>query len=120
MDEKPVKTAVSYEWGDLEVEHPAELASRRRIVGGRMMVSRFVLEPGFHMDPHTHHNEQISIVLEGRLRFAIGEGDGHREEELVGGQVLSIPPCRAARCHRAGAHHRARSLQPAQREDRDR
>jgi quercetin dioxygenase-like cupin family protein len=92
MDEKHVKTAVSYEWGDLEVEHPAELASRRRIVGERMMVSRFVLEPGFHMDPHTHHNEQISIVLEGRLRFAIGEGDGSREEVLVGGQALAIPP----------------------------
>lgn len=92
MDEKPVRAAVSFEWGDLEPEHPAELASRRRIVGERMMVSRFELEPGFHMDPHTHHNEQISIVLEGRLRFAIGEGDGYREEVLVGGQVLSIPP----------------------------
>jgi quercetin dioxygenase-like cupin family protein len=94
MNENTKKTATSHTWADLEVDHPAELVARQRIVGERMMVSRFGLEPGFHMDPHTHHNEQISIVLEGRLRFAIGEpgSPGYREEEVNGGQVMVIPP----------------------------
>jgi len=89
-----VSTASSYDWHDIEADHPIERATRQRIIGERMMVSRFVLEPGFHVDSHTHHNEQISIVLEGRLRFAIGEPgtDGHREETLVGGQTMCIPP----------------------------
>jgi quercetin dioxygenase-like cupin family protein len=88
------RTATSYDWADIEVDHPIDLAARQRIMAERMMISRFVLEAGFHVAPHSHHNEQISIVLEGKIRYAIGTvgGDEFREETLEAGQTMSIPP----------------------------
>ena len=59
-----------------------------------MMVARFVLEEGFDMEPHVHHNEQISVVVEGRLLFRVGTvgSDDFREEEVTAGQVMQLPP----------------------------
>jgi quercetin dioxygenase-like cupin family protein len=87
-------TAIRHEWSEIEPDQPAELASRRLIVGERMMVARFVLEEGFDMEPHVHHNEQISVVVEGRLLFRVGTvgSDDFREEEVAAGQVMQLPP----------------------------
>ena len=87
-------TAIRHEWDEIEPDQPVELASRRLIVGERMMVARFVLEEGFDMEPHVHHNEQISVVVEGRLLFrvdTVGTED-FREELLTAGQVMQLPP----------------------------
>jgi quercetin dioxygenase-like cupin family protein len=86
--------ARSYDWEDIETEHLSEVIARRRIIGQRMMISQFVLEAGFHADPHTHHSEQISMVMEGSLRFRIGEigSDVFREETVGAGQTMAIPP----------------------------
>ncbi len=93
-DGRSGSSATSYDWADLELDHPVDGATRQRIIGERMMVSRFVLEPGFHIDPHVHDNEQISVVLEGRVRYRIGElgSDEFHEETLGDGQTMSIPP----------------------------
>ena len=68
------RTATSYDWADIEIDHPIDLAARQRIMAERMMISRF--------------------VLEGTLRYAIGTvgSDEFREETLVAGQTMSIPP----------------------------
>ena len=52
------------------------------------MLARIVLEPGAIVPEHSHHNEQISYILEGALRFHVGG-----EEKVVrAGEVLIIPP----------------------------
>jgi quercetin dioxygenase-like cupin family protein len=93
-EDRAGQTATRHDWADIAAEHLGDLAERKRVVAQRIMVSRFVLEAGFHVEPHTHHNEQVSIVLEGRLRFTIGAigSDEIREETLEAGQTMSIPP----------------------------
>lgn len=69
------------------------LIDRRRIIGERMMISEVFLHKGFRLQTHQHENEQISIVVSGRLRFGIGdEGSPERyETTLTGGQVIHLP-----------------------------
>jgi quercetin dioxygenase-like cupin family protein len=40
---------------------------------------------------HSHHNEQLTYILEGRLRFLFGQ---EQDEEIIigAGEVLVIPP----------------------------
>ena len=86
-------TGTRHEWAAIEPDHPAPLTSRQLISGERMMVARFVLEEGFDMEPHMHHNEQISVVVEGRLLFRVGTvgSDEFREELVTAGQVMQLP-----------------------------
>ena len=92
--ERDGATAIRHDWTEIEPDYPAELASRRLIRGERMMVARFVLEEGFDMEPHVHHNEQISVVVEGRVLFRVGTvgSDEFREVLVTAGQVMQLPP----------------------------
>ena len=60
---------------------------REMVVGDQLMLARVFLKKGAHVPLHHHHNEQVTYILEGALKFAI---DG--EEILVrAGEVLCIP-----------------------------
>jgi quercetin dioxygenase-like cupin family protein len=87
-------TGIRHDWAEIEADHPIDRISRQLVVGERMMVGRMVLEEGFDMEPHVHHNEQISIVVEGSLLFRVGTiGSAMFREELVSaGQVMQLPP----------------------------
>jgi quercetin dioxygenase-like cupin family protein len=87
-------TAIRHDWAGIEADHPIDRVSRQLVVGERMMVGRMVLEEGFDMEPHVHHNEQISIVVEGSLLFRVGTvgSDTFREELVSAGQVMQLPP----------------------------
>jgi len=80
-------------FADLPTDTPMPLIDRQRIMGDNMMVSRVVLHKGFRVGRHTHDNEQIAIVLSGRVNFLLGEegADSAYEEELVGGQAIVFP-----------------------------
>jgi quercetin dioxygenase-like cupin family protein len=52
------------------------------------MLARVLLKKGAHVPLHSHHNEQITYILDGALQFAI-EG---REIVVHAGEVLCIPP----------------------------
>jgi quercetin dioxygenase-like cupin family protein len=92
MDEEPRHPA-RHEWSAVEPDHPAPLATRRLIRGERMMVARFVLEQGFHMEPHVHHNEQISVIVQGKLLFRVADpgSDEFHEVVVAAGQVMTLP-----------------------------
>ena len=81
---------------ELEMDRPMALIDRRRIVGAHAMISHVTLHEGFTVEPHAHENEQFAVVLSGRVRFSLGEAgsadDPERVVELVGGQVLHLPP----------------------------
>lgn len=79
-------------WDDLPEDNPLPLVLRRRVIGEHMMVSRVVLLEGCDVALHDHENEQIAIVLSGRVRFTLGpEG----EQEIVVAEadsVVHLPP----------------------------
>lgn len=75
-------------WDDVEVEKMSSLIGRQFVVGTDMMLARVLLKKGAHVPEHSHHNEQITYILEGALKFLI-EG---KEITVRTGEVLCIPP----------------------------
>jgi len=75
-------------WKDVELEQLNPLFQRQMIVGDGIMIARIRLSKGSHVPLHSHHNEQVTYILEGALKFSIGG-----KEIVVGaGEVLCIPP----------------------------
>ena len=73
---------------ELPVDRPMDLIERRRIVGERVMLSHVRLAKGFKVDSHHHENEQLAIVVSGKIVFGLGDGSS---VTLTAGQVLEIP-----------------------------
>ena len=55
-----------------------------------MMIAQVNLDKGSVVPKHAHENEQITYILEGALRFWIGE-DGEEELVVRAGEILYIP-----------------------------
>jgi len=77
-----------FRWNDVELEDLNPLLQRQFVVGEGVMVARVLLKKGSYVPKHSHHNEQISYILDGALKFGI---DG-REIVVAAGEVLCIPP----------------------------
>ena len=77
-----------YEWTQVEKEQLSPTFSRQVIHSEAMTVARVYLRKGCSVPEHSHHNEQISMIEQGSLKFVI---DG-QEKVLRAGQVLRIPP----------------------------
>ncbi len=75
-------------------EQPREqlnpLISRSLITGERTMLAHVYLKKGAVVPMHSHDNEQITYVLEGALRFRIGNG-GPDGLVVRTGEVLHLP-----------------------------
>lgn len=84
-------TAKHHRWEDLPRERLNSRLERRLITGTNMMVAHVYLEKGCIVPQHSHHNEQITYVLEGALKFLLGEA---QDQEVIvnAGEVLTIPP----------------------------
>jgi quercetin dioxygenase-like cupin family protein len=77
-----------YEWNQVEKEQLSPTFARQVIHSDAMTVARVYLRKGCSVPEHSHHNEQISMMEQGSLKFVIaGE-----EKVLKAGQVLRIPP----------------------------
>jgi quercetin dioxygenase-like cupin family protein len=79
-----------FTWEDMPRERVTDALSRRLITGKRMMLAQVYLDKGCIVPRHSHENEQLTYILEGSLRFWIGE-DGEEELVVRAGQVLHIP-----------------------------
>lgn len=79
-----------YRWDDMPKETVSPLFDRRLVTGERMMLAHVYLKKGCVVPRHQHDNEQLTYILEGALRFWIGEDES---EELVlrAGEVLHLP-----------------------------
>lgn len=71
--------------------------TRRTFSSERMTYIRYVYAPGAVFPSHSHAQEQITLVLQGRIAFTVGEGT----VELGPGEAAVIP---------AGVEHGARVL----------
>jgi quercetin dioxygenase-like cupin family protein len=70
-------------------EHLNDKLDRRIITGDRMMITHVYLKKGCVVPRHQHENEQITYVLEGSLRFTLGEKG--EKVDVNAGDVLCIP-----------------------------
>jgi quercetin dioxygenase-like cupin family protein len=85
-DAKPAR----YRWDDIPKEDLKPLLARRVISGERIMLAHIYLEAGALVPKHSHENEQLAYVLEGSMRFWLGE-DGSQVIDVGAGEVLHIP-----------------------------
>jgi len=84
--------AIRYRWVDLPADRPLPKLARRRIVGDRVMIAEVFLEKGCTVDAHAHMNEQVTMVMTGKLRLSVGgEGAPSVEHVLGPGDVLHLP-----------------------------
>jgi quercetin dioxygenase-like cupin family protein len=74
-------------WSSVEREHLNPLIDREMLTGQNLMLARVIMKKGAHVPIHHHHNEQVTYILEGALKFAI---DG-KEIVVKSGEVLCIP-----------------------------
>jgi quercetin dioxygenase-like cupin family protein len=75
-------------WNDIEVEAMSSTIGRQLLVGTNLMVARVLLKKGARVPLHSHHNEQVTYILEGALHFFID----NKELIVSAGEVLCIPP----------------------------
>jgi len=77
-------------WQEVELETVNPSMKRRIVTGDLMTVAKIYIDDGFVVPMHSHHNEQITQVLKGRMHFVLGE-DRAQEMELGPGDVIVIP-----------------------------
>ena len=84
------QTVTFYRWEDMPKEKVSETLDRRLITGDRVMLTHVYLKKGSVVPRHSHENEQLTYILEGGLRFWIGE-DESEVIDVRAGEVLHIP-----------------------------
>ena len=93
--------ATHYRWEDLPKEELKSDLHRRLVTGERMMLAHVYLDEGCIVPQHSHENEQLTYILEGALRFFLGE-DESEVVDVRAGEVLHIP---------SGLPHKAEALE---------
>ena len=80
-------------WDDVERESVTPDIARQLFTGKRMMLAQVFLDKGAIVPKHSHDNEQLTWVVEGALKFWLGnEGEPGYEERIVSaGEVMYIP-----------------------------
>src|SRR5579863_2279084 len=74
-------------WRTIPLEDLNPLLQRQFVVGQEIMLARVLLKKGCIVPEHSHHNEQLTYILDGTLKFWI---DG-REIVVHAGEVPCIP-----------------------------
>jgi quercetin dioxygenase-like cupin family protein len=74
-------------WDGEPFEELNPAIGRQTLHTENMTIARVRFEQGAEVAPHEHENEQVVMVLEGSMRFKVGD-----EEAIVSaGQSVSIP-----------------------------
>ena len=75
------------DWSKIPVEQTATGIERQMVVGRNMMMCRFRFAPFVVTAEHSHPHEQITLVVQGKVKFTIS-GEEHI---LAAGDVLHFP-----------------------------
>ncbi len=109
------RAAKWYRWDEVPREELHERLSRRLITGDQVMLAHVYLKQGCVVPKHSHENEQFTYILEGALRFLVGE----EADEIVvrAGEIGSTRRTRTCggrkRILRARGRAKSRSFAPA-------
>ncbi|HQU93279.1 MAG TPA: cupin domain-containing protein [Pyrinomonadaceae bacterium] len=88
ISETSAVSALVTDWSRIKKENPAPGIQRQMVVGENVMMVRFTFEPFLVTPEHTHPHEQMTLVVQGKVKFLI-EG----EAKIVSpGDVLHFPP----------------------------
>ncbi len=79
-----------FRWTEVAEEQVTHGISRKLITGDAMMLAHVYLKKDALVPQHSHHNEQLTYILEGALLFRIG-ADRAQELTVRAGEVLHIP-----------------------------
>ena len=86
----PAIKAQLHAWENIPLEQLNSDLGRKMLTGQNVMLTQIFLKKGCIVPKHSHHNEQVTYVLEGKLKFLLG--DDQDEEVIVNaGEVLVIP-----------------------------
>jgi quercetin dioxygenase-like cupin family protein len=77
-------------WDDIELETVNPYMKRRIATGELMTVARVYLADGYTVPMHSHHNEQVTQVISGKMHFVFGE-NRDKEQVLGPGDCVVIP-----------------------------
>ncbi len=77
-----------HRWESVDHEVLSPEIARRVVHSERMTTARIYIKKGGVVPRHSHDNEQISHVLEGRLRFEL-DGGSH---EVGAGEIMALAP----------------------------
>ena len=92
-------------WSSVKLEVLTPVLSRRVLTAEKAMIAQVYLKKGAVVKAHEHHNEQITYILEGGLRFWLGENADKAPHgdyvDVMAGEVLLIP---------GGLRHQAEAL----------
>lgn len=75
-----------HRWSEIEHEQMTPEIARQVVHADRMTIARIYLKKGSAVVRHQHEHEQVSYLLEGRLRFVFDD-----QEEVIGaGEMMQI------------------------------
>jgi len=77
----------TYRWDQIDAERMNALVSRQVIHSDTMTLARIELKKGASVPEHSHHNEQVSMVERGSVRFVLAGV----ETIVKPGDILRIP-----------------------------
>ena len=77
-------------WDQIPMETVNPMMQRQIITGELMTIAKIYFNDGFLVPMHSHHNEQITQVISGLLKFRLGE-NGEENIEVGPGQAIVIP-----------------------------
>ena len=90
-----------FRWNEIPREKLNDLLERQMITGERVMLTHIHMKKGAVVPMHQHENEQLSYLLEGKLRFWVGSGEDP-PVIVQAGEVLHLP---------SNVPHRAEAVQ---------
>ncbi len=82
--------ATLHRWEDMPREELKDGVQRRFVSTERMMIAHIDFDEGAVVPRHEHENEQLTYILEGTLRFWLGD-DESQVVDVHAGEVLHIP-----------------------------
>ena len=77
-----------YQWTDLPKETVRPGVERSGVRGEQVLMVMNWLEPGMEVRPHSHPFEQLAYIVQGQMKFVVGED----VFEAGPGSVIRIPP----------------------------
>ncbi len=76
-----------HRWNSIPLEQLSSALARRTIHTERITIARLEMEKGATVPDHHHENEQVTILMEGRLQFITADED----ITIEAGEALQIP-----------------------------
>ena len=81
-------SSILHNWNDLQKEVVREGVERVGFRGEDVICVMNWLHPGMEVRPHSHPFEQLVMILQGRVRFHVGD----ESVEAGPGAMMRIPP----------------------------